>query len=87
MLTFLRSEMLEDDEWIAATRVGDANTAGRGIAGDEQFVLCHLAEADHRRRADVMRADGALALHDDQTVRGSVRDGDGAVRKHRELFR
>ena len=57
----------------------DADAGGRRVGGDEQLVLRHLAEADHRRRADAMAADGAFALHDDQPVGGGVRDGDASV--------
>ena len=54
-----------------ALAILDAHAGFRRLGGDEQLVLRHLAEPDHRRRADAMVAEDALALDDDQPVGGA----------------
>src|SRR5688572_24898607 len=57
-----RAEVLQKDERFSLAQILYAHTGGRGVGGDKQLVFRHFAEADHRRRGDVMPADRAVSL-------------------------
>ena len=45
-----RAEVFQDDERLGFAQILDAHAAGCGVGRDEQLVLRHFAEPDHRRR-------------------------------------
>jgi hypothetical protein len=60
--------VLQNHEGIAGTLVVDSDAGARCVSRDEQFVLRHLAKADHRPRIHAVAAEDAFALGDDQAV-------------------
>ena len=79
--------MLQDHERIGRAQVLDPHARARGRRAHEQLVLRHLTVPDHRRRADAVRSERAVALRHDQPVRGRVRDRDRALRQDGQLLR
>src|SRR5271165_1243488 len=81
-----RTEVLEQNQRFGLAAVLDRDTSGGCPVRDEQFVFGGFAEADHGWRLNLMPADGAVTLRQDQSVRGAVGDGDRAAGKDSQLF-
>src|SRR5690349_6285660 len=63
-----RTEVLRHDERIAVAGIFDAHAFLGGVGGDKEFVLGHLAQANHRRRRYAVLANCAAPLRDDHAV-------------------
>src|ERR1700733_3666642 len=79
------AEVAEADE-RARARVLDDDAGSRRFGADEDFVLGHLAEADHGRRFQPQLADAATALDGDPAVGSAVLDRALGARFDRQLF-
>ena len=74
------SEMLEHHQIFSVAAVGDLDSVRGGGSRNEKFVFGHLAVSYQGWRLYGMHADGAIALRQNQSVRGTVTDDHRAAR-------